>query len=185
MKKINLIYKNIIDKYITNKLQKGDIILISTSENFISWLIQRFTKSIWSHIGIYIGEGQWVEATMSKVKISSIYNLVNQYNYRKLRILRLKKELDPDIQNIIINESKKCIGLRCNILGNLKLVLSIIFGKTYFIKHLQSRKQFYCNKFIGEVFSKIGIKFKKKKEYHITIEDIIKSKKLKTIINME
>lgn len=183
MKKINAIYKNMVDKFIVNRLKKGDIILISTSDNFISWLIQKFTDSVWSHVGIYIGQSQWIEATMPKVKTSNIYSLVSQYSYRKFKVLRLKKGLDFELQNIIVNGAKKCIGLRYDILGNLGQALSILLGKLYFLNHLQLRKAYYCSELAGKCFSKIGIKFIKGKDYHITPEDIAKSKKLKVILD--
>ena len=171
-----------VDKFIVNRLKKGDIIVISTSGNFISWLIREFTNSGWSHTGIYIGDGEWIEATMPRVKKSSVYDLVGQHSYRKFKVLRLKKELDIELQNIIVNEAKKCIGLKYDILGNLGQALSIILGKNYFLKHLQLRKQFYYSQFLSKCYKKIGIEFSEICPRHTSLEDIVMPRKVKKIM---
>jgi hypothetical protein len=58
---------------IRNNLRTGDLILFS-GRGFISWIIQKFTRSRWSHIGMIIKESEfdmtllWESTTLSKIK---------------------------------------------------------------------------------------------------------------------
>lgn len=181
--KVNSLLKSMVDSYIIPKLRKGDIIMIGTYGNLISWLIKKFTNSFWSHTGIYIGNGEWIEATFPKVKISTIYELVAEYSYRKFEVYRLKKRLTEEEYDKVIETAKKQLGKRYDILGDIGHALSIIFGKKYFLKQVEHRDKFYCSELVGRAFAEVGIYFNKEKGWHITPQDIVDSDLVEKVLN--
>ena len=43
-----------------DKIKRGDILLVHTKRSFISWLIRKFTKSYWNHVGLFVSkDNQW------------------------------------------------------------------------------------------------------------------------------
>ncbi len=43
-----------------DKIERGDILLVHTKRSFISFLIRKFTKSYWNHVGIFVSKkDQW------------------------------------------------------------------------------------------------------------------------------
>jgi cell wall-associated NlpC family hydrolase len=43
-----------------DKIKRGDILLVHTKGSLISWLIRKFTKSYWNHVGIFVSkDNQW------------------------------------------------------------------------------------------------------------------------------
>jgi cell wall-associated NlpC family hydrolase len=43
-----------------DKIKRGDILLVHTRGSLISWLIRKFTKSYWNHVGLFVSkDNQW------------------------------------------------------------------------------------------------------------------------------
>jgi len=43
-----------------DKIKRGDILLVHTKRSLISWLIRKFTKSYWNHVGLFVSkDNQW------------------------------------------------------------------------------------------------------------------------------
>ena len=43
-----------------DKIKRGDILLVHTHRSFISFLIRKFTKSYWNHVGVFVSkDDQW------------------------------------------------------------------------------------------------------------------------------
>jgi uncharacterized protein YycO len=51
--------------------QAGDVLLFHASKfGWMTWAIHTFTHSRWNHAALYLGDGKYVEATSSGVKVS-------------------------------------------------------------------------------------------------------------------
>jgi signal peptidase I len=43
-----------------DKIKRGDILLVHTHRSFISFLIRKFTRSYWNHVGVFVSkDDQW------------------------------------------------------------------------------------------------------------------------------
>ena len=43
-----------------DKIKRGDILLVHTKRSLTSWLIRKFTRSYWNHVGLFVSkDDQW------------------------------------------------------------------------------------------------------------------------------
>jgi hypothetical protein len=57
---------NLIDP---DKIKRADILLVHTKHNFIFWLIRKFTKSYWNHVGLFVSkDNQWPKWVIESLK---------------------------------------------------------------------------------------------------------------------
>ena len=43
-----------------DKIKRGDILLVHTKRSLTSWLIRKFTRSYWNHVGLFVSkDNQW------------------------------------------------------------------------------------------------------------------------------
>ncbi|SQH75984.1 protein of unknown function [Shewanella benthica] len=62
---INLSWEGEYQQILEDMLKTGDIVFFSHKKNWISWLVQYFSKTDISHVGIYIGDGHIVHSSLS------------------------------------------------------------------------------------------------------------------------
>ena len=178
------VFELMIDEFLLKRMKLGDIIMIGTEGNLLSNMIKRFTGSIWSHVGIYTGNGSYVQATFPKIKISSIYELVRQNSYRKFTVFRVPDLIEFD-RNHLASEAFRHLDKRYDALGLLGQMLGIIFGKKIFLQRLQHTDKYFCSELIGKCYKKIGVKFSEADSLHITPEDIVTSGKVEKIVEFK
>ena len=78
-------------------IQRGDLLLVEGNQRFSNY-IKFITKSNWSHVAIYIGDGKLLEADIQNgVQIIEL----SSYSHLHTRICRPKSLSDKDIDRVI------------------------------------------------------------------------------------
>ncbi|MCS6237515.1 C40 family peptidase [Shewanella baltica] len=69
---INLSWEGDYESVLEDILTSGDLLFFANDNSTISWLVQYFTKTDISHVGIYIGDGKVFHATLSGSRIDHL-----------------------------------------------------------------------------------------------------------------
>lgn len=138
------------------KMEVGDIILVS-GQSFISKLVQKITRSKWSHVALYIGGGYVLEINWN-IKAHIVPNLYPKEGEECL-VLRNKIPLTKEQQDMIISR-----GCAYNQTGNRYdfLLLAGLFLKTLFpnwkvLSKLNDKNSFVCTELTDQVLKEAGI----------------------------
>ncbi len=75
---INLSWQGEYDNVLEKVLANGDAIFFANDNSFVSWLVQYFTKTDISHVGVYIENGKVLHATLSGTKIEHLSTFFGQ-----------------------------------------------------------------------------------------------------------
>lgn len=164
-------------KIIRNELKTGDLIFCSGNYLF-SKIIQKFTKSVWSHVGII-----YIDKTLNRVlileseifygvRLAPLSKYVKDYHGKnkpykgKVVVTRIIPELaDEQILNAISFGMDELTKPYDN-WENFKIALRIIFK----ISRHEKNRLYLCSELVQACFKKINIEFNDSKK--ITTEVI-------------
>ncbi len=154
---------------IRENLKTGDLVFCSGNYTF-SKLIQRFTKSVWSHVGIV-----YYDATVDRmlileseklygVRLAPLSKYIKDYHGKNkpykgvIAVARVEPEVNPE-------EIKKAICFGMDELTKpyddaeiVKIAMRILFGIG---KRVNDRK-YICSELVQACYHRIGIKFRYK-----------------------
>jgi len=144
------------------KLHIGDILLTST-RHIISKVIEWWTISRWSHVGVYVGDGLVIEATFPRVRKVPVSTFLK--GCTEVCVLRhIQWDTLEDVQRksfLEFLESK--VGKPYDIRGLLSFVCR---------RSIQNKSGYFCSELVSEAFSSIGIPIERKRPSWTTPEDI-------------
>jgi uncharacterized protein YycO len=131
--------------------QDGDIVL-SRESTFSSWIIRKFTRSDWSHAGLYIADNQLASAVpMQGVCIRELAVAKTRSIYRYIGLVEEQRQL---IRNFITNN----VGKKYDMMQVFLLAWRIITGKIDKNEGDPNPEAFECLEFVAEAYLSAGIK---------------------------
>jgi hypothetical protein len=175
-----------IRKYgaIRSELKTGDIMFCSGKYIF-SKIIQRFTKSVWSHVGIIyrdepLGRVLILESeTFIGVRVAPLSKYLKDY-HGKNRPYKGRIIIGRVVPEVPEKEMYKAISFGMDELTKpydnweiFRIALRIIFGRT---KHTENR-EYICSELVQAAFVRSGVKFPFKNTL-ISPDDIWKDEKV-------
>jgi len=153
----------------------GDIFLFKNDKHIVSKLIKLFTRSPYSHAGVYLGNNKIAEALTTGFKINK-YTLDYVF-WEKVDIYRLKKgKINPKLLKIsVIKKLNTGYGFK----DIFKISLFIISGKQLFKKRSQD---LICSEAVCQIYLENNFDlFPNVNLDYITPAAISQNKKLKKI----
>ena len=176
----NVIESKTIDP---DKIKRGDILLVHTRRSFISFLIRKFTKSYWNHVGVFVSkDDQWPKWVIEALP-SGIVGRPFELKYVKVirgdkgKVLQIKpskkfhiaiaraKDLSYEQRKQISNKTyqwafeDRGYDFLLLILG---MILHLITCRTFKPRWLDIKSRFICSELIDTAFHEIaGIAFGK------------------------
>ncbi|MCH8519865.1 MAG: hypothetical protein LAT82_03875 [Nanoarchaeota archaeon] len=147
----NFIVTNNYEQY----LQYGDVLLFFNMEGkkgVVSKLITSFTKSLITHVGIYVDNGKIFESSSSKGGV--VEDTIQTKNKQVIVVLRgdLRTHHIENLKQIVyeLKQTSPKYGYK-------ELFGHALFQKTgYFPKILRSNTSYFCSELISEIFRKIN-----------------------------
>lgn len=135
-------------------LRTADIIL-SYENSFASWLIRKFTKSQWSHVGIYDGLGNFYSAVPFKgVCKQPLPDL-------ERRAICRVKEINDSQRQIVIDFCQENLGKPYDFMQVLLVGWRILTHKIDTNASDPNANKYECSEFVAEMFSRVGVMFGK------------------------
>lgn len=131
--------------------QDGDIVL-SRESTFSSWVIRKFTKSDWSHAGLYFATDQLASAVPMK---GVCYRSVDVAKTREVyRCTGLTDSQKAGLKDFVT----KTIGKPYDMKQVFLLGWRIIIGKVDEYEGDPNPNAFECLEFVSEAYASVGIK---------------------------
>lgn len=169
-------------------LKPGDILYTKPREiknipSKIFYNVEKiFQGSPYTHVGLYIGDGQIVDAGIWKNRGKSstevhkipLKNFAERYKFKVLRVNASKKEREEAVEY-----AKNQVGKSFNISGMLRLALPFR-SKREKEKIRKEQAEFFCSELIANAYNHVGLA-KKYDTKHVKPKDIYTSTKTKTI----
>lgn len=133
----------------------GDIILVS-GKSFISKMIQKVTGSKWTHVAIYIGKGNILEADWYK-RASIVPNMYTE-GWDHI-VLRTKTPLTKTHQRRLLYAAQRYNHTRNKYDWGMILALLIRckFPNSRLVRMLNNRNNYICTELVDAVYREIGI----------------------------
>ncbi len=129
-------------------LETGDILAVQGT-GFLAWLVRRATGSPWTHVALFVGDGQIAE-------ISPEHQArVVPMRYRRYKAFRLRGGLVPSQQAAIIAWLRGRIGSRYDWAAVAGIALRGLFGGLGAC--LNSRRRYICTELVIEAYRAAGI----------------------------
>jgi len=166
-----------------DKIKRGDILLVHTKRSFTSWLIRRFTKSYWNHVGLFVSkDNQWpkwviealgegivarpFELKYIKVIRDDKGNIVEMKDSGKFHIAVVRvKDLTYEQRKQISNKVYKWAyeGRKYDFLLLLfGMVLHLLSFRKFRPRWLNKKSCFICSELVATAFAEVaGITFGK------------------------
>lgn len=145
-----------------NKLEPGDIILTRAKKGLLSNLIRWFTHGAFSHVAIFVGDSNIIDATRRGV----CDNTIMRHPFKKanlfciLRHPNLTPQQQQKLEQILRSQY---ISAEYNAKGILRFVFSFIPVGRY--------KTLFCSELAAECYSKIGVTIQSKSNRGVTPKD--------------
>lgn len=159
---------------IINNIKPGDILLSRNKKHPVSITIANITKSNWSHVFLYIGEGKIIESSIHGVVINPLSHYLN--NKYDVGLFRTKEKLSPEQTKKLIDRARSLLGIKYGFLQVLWLAILRLFGKSEDPDwSLDVDTGMICSEMIAHAYEYIGIKFKDLPPHQIEPEDIDQS----------
>ena len=166
-----------------DKIKKGDILLVHTKGNLISWLIRKFTRSYWNHVGLFVSKDnqwpKWVIEALAEGIVGRPFELkyIKVVRGDRGRVLKIKPSKKFHIAIVRVKnlsyEQRKQIGNRAYqwaleerrydfLLLLIGMILHLITFRLFRPGWLNIKSRFICSELIATDFYKIaGITFGK------------------------
>lgn len=141
-------------KVVKSTLEKGDVILTLNIENALSNAIKNVTNSNYSHVIMYIGNGNIIESTMGGTKITPLAHYISP----KYNMCVLKPQIDSYERGLVVEESLKLLGKRYGYIQLFYYLFLRLIGKSEDPKwqlDIQPNA-LVCSEAIALAFEKIG-----------------------------
>ncbi len=164
------------------QLRSGDLVFCSGSYAF-SGLIQRFTRSVWSHVGIvyrddYLQRVFVLESeTAIGVRLAPVSKYLRDYHGRNrpyrgnIVVARVQPDVDEDGIKRAVSFGMDELTKPYDNFEILRIALRILFR----ISRRQRDRKYICSELVEECFRKAGVSFKLADNF-ISPDDIWKDK---------
>lgn len=168
-------------KAVKSVLEKGDVILTLNIDNALSNTIKNVTHSKYSHVIMYIGNGNVIESTIGGTKITPLAHYITpNYNMCVMKPLIESYERDK-----VVEESLKLLGKRYGYVQLAYYLFLRLIGKSEdpsWQLDIQPNA-LVCSEAIALAFEKIGKPVKSKlKSSQIEPVDFIQSPQFVRVI---
>jgi hypothetical protein len=146
----------------------GDYFVVKTN-GWAGALIRLGTFSDWNHAGIYIGEGQVIEATPKGVKI----NYLNEYNGQPLAWNR-HEGLTKEQRDEILKRAMGFLNLKYGFWSIIVIGLESVGFKILppFLRKAEKENRVICSQLVAWSYSIGGVKVSHKKHALVTPKDL-------------
>ncbi|MDB5084083.1 MAG: hypothetical protein JWN30_969 [Bacilli bacterium] len=149
-------------------LQVGDLLFVRGNLKFSS-LIKRFTKSDYSHVAVYVGNGAVVEALLlGKVRYTALSKYKSDYD-----VYRYKRQLTAEQQFSIVHYLHAHIGTSYDYFDLLVLMILFLFNVRLQLK--QSSRRMLCSELARNCYRAGRISMPRG---HVSPEDLAKCPQL-------
>ena len=166
-----------------DKIKRGDILLVHTHRSFISFLIRKFTKSYWNHVGVFVSkDNQWPKWVIEALP-GGIVGRPFELKYMKIirgdrgNILKINPSKKFDIaiaraKDLSYEQCKQISGKAYQwaledrgydfLLLILGMILHLLSFRKFKPRWLNIKTRFICSELIDTAFNEIaGIAFGK------------------------
>lgn len=130
----------------------GDIVLIEGRRR-ISWVVQKITSSPWSHVGLYVGSGQLLEAEDHGVELCPVMKYA-EHNIR----LCTPRGLDETARAVVVDLASESLGRRYD-RTNVRNLMLAYFARARrpreFIGNLEECQEM-CSSLIARAFEALN-----------------------------
>lgn len=133
---------------LTAFLQKGDVLLYRGEyKNFTSALIMEFTRSPYSHVETYVGDGWAVSAEAYGVTFQ------DHCNYLFIDIMRVKGGLSREQRGIVLEKAYQSLAKPYEYLG----LVGFPFGSENAAARRSANKAYICSEVVAWCYKEAGI----------------------------
>ncbi len=159
-------------------LQTGDLVFCSGSY-FFSHAIQKFTRSVWSHVGmiyrdptlkrVFVLESE----TLIGVRLAPLSKYLRDYHGKNrpykgnIVIAKVEPQIDPSKLNHAISFGMDELTKPYDNLEIIRIGIRILFN----ISRRSRDRKYICSELVYECFNNIGVPFKLRDEY-VSPDDI-------------
>lgn len=133
-------------------IRPGDVLLIEGRRR-ISFVVQKITSSPWSHVTLYIGKGQIIEAEDHGVVLSPLMKYA-EHNIR----LCVARGVDPAARELVVEHAKESLGRSYDVANIRNLLLSYLASQRnqrVFLGNLEECQEM-CSGLIARAFEAVG-----------------------------
>lgn len=181
-----------------DKIKRADILLVHTKHSFISWLIRKFTKSDWNHVGLFISkDDQWPKWVIEALNPGVVGR---PFELKYVKVLRDDNgkiiQIDPSkkyriaivrVKDLSYEQCKKITTKAYHwaleekgydfLLLIVGIVLHLLTFRRWRPQWLNVKNKFICSELIAVVFKKVaGVDFAKHADTgYVTPADIYRS----------
>jgi len=134
------------------ELKRGDIIM-SYEKSITSWIVAKFTKSKYSHVGVYLGNNEYISAVPFKSVCITKTDTIKYFDVYRMKEIT-KEQIDKVIE---FCESK--INAKYDFMQCILLFYRKVSGKLKKNNSDPNENKYECSELIGEAFASQGIKF--------------------------
>jgi cell wall-associated NlpC family hydrolase len=154
-------------------MKHGDLIFVRGTDT-ISRIIEWLTSSKYSHVAMYIGNGEVIEAQrLRSVGLAPLSEYDGKYDVYTC------PTLTDDQRKQIIEYARSMGGIKYDYLDIARLFLRCVFRLEL---PIDDPTRIICSELIVKAYSKAGIKLVQGREdYDVTPEDVAESKMLKML----
>lgn len=150
---------------------------------------KRIQGSPYTHVGLYVGDGQVVDAgawkspkgeSSASVNLIPLQRMADRYNFKVLRV-----KAPPKVRQEAADYARQQVGKDFNLKGMLRLALPFK-GRPEAKERLRRdlAESFFCSELVSGAYSDVGIA-KAKHLHHVWPGDIHRSPLTKTVAKFE
>lgn len=169
-------------------LKPGDILytkprkIDSTFHKAFYAVESRFQGSPYTHVGLYVGDGQivdagaWRKGNSESMKVHKVplKKFTDRYQFKVLRV-----DTTPKVKQEAVSYAQKQVGKDFNIKGMLRLVLPFK-GQAENRDRKDAAENFFCSELVANSYHDVNIA-KERHLHHVMPGDIAKSPLTKTV----
>ena len=151
-------------------MKSGDILFVHYRFDPVGWLIRRAINCKYNHVAWILNKSTLIEAKGGGITLNPINKFSNKLFY-KTKLMRIK-----DISTLDLNVSLYFALIRCQKTNRFKIFITFLL---IFLGYKGKYPRPTCSGIIAESLSQVGFYFnKRKKPKNITPKDILKSRRL-------
>ena len=138
----------------TKILKPGDLIL-SSEDSLSSWVVQKVTNSLWSHVGVYTGDGNFISAVPFQGVCLKALTKVDRYGVYRV------KGLDDNQRAQVVRFCVERVGWPYD------FVQILLLGWRIFTDRLKTNAgdpyptKYVCSELVAEAYASVGVFFGK------------------------
>ena len=160
------------------KPQTCDLVFFS-GKNLIARLIQLFTNSKWSHVGIVYNPNEsspvFFDATTNRVQVQLLSDILKKRRKQKPHLFRYKGELSRKNKEMMIVYAIRQIGKKYDVNRLFEILFYITLNIRKLI-NLKYRNMFICSGYISRIYRVGGVDIGLNVDDEVTIpQDIVNS----------